>query len=183
MWWHMYPLNGCRKFGGRGYARSTFINHLKTHRHIFLTNEIERTPALLSNTKFGDRRCYGLFGKLSASASCRSLCKVCSKETREVTVVKKKVSQSEHTLLTTKIRDANKTELRILSEMPPLLRRHWNKCVSTTLALFLSAHSETECWKALEAWTKLKSVLLLPRKGGTKRRQSTYKFYAKRMLL
>ena len=178
MWRRMYPVNRCRNFGGRGHARSTFINHLKTHRHIFLTNDIERTRVLQSTTKFGDLRCCGLCGRQSASAFGRSFWRVCTKETREFTL-----SQSEHTLLTSKKSDANKTELRILSEIQPLLRRHWSKYVSTTLAFFFSAHSETESWKALEAWTKLKSVLLLPRKGGTKRRQSTYKFYAKRMLL
>lgn len=183
MWRRMYPMNRCRNFGGRGYARWTFSNHLNTHRYIFLTNEIERTRALQSTTTFGDLRCCGLCGKLSASAPGRSLCKVCSKETREFTFVKKNLSQSERTLLTHKKKDANKTELRILSEIQSLLRRHWSKCVSRTLAFFLTATSETESWKVLEAWTKLKSVLVLHLKGGTKRRQSTYMFYEKRMLL
>ena len=85
-------------------------------------------------------------------------------------------------MLKTKIRNANKTELKILSEIPRHLRRHWSRCVSTALALFLSAQSEADSWRALEVWTKLKSVLVLPIKGGSKRRSSTYKFYEKRML-
>ena len=88
MWRRMYPVNRCRNFGGRGHARSTFINHLKTHRHIFLTNDIERTRVLQSTTTFFDQRCRNFCGRLSASASDRSLCKVCSKKTPELTVRK-----------------------------------------------------------------------------------------------
>ena len=54
--------------------------------------------------------------------------------------------------------------------------------MSTTLALFLAARTEEESFQALEAWTKLKSVLVLPSRGGTKRKRSTYKFYEKRMV-
>ena len=93
----------------------------------------------------------------------------------------KDLSHAECILLTTEIRDAKRTKLRILSEIQQLLRKHWSKYISTTLALFLSAKSEAESYKALEAWTKLKSVLVLPLKGGDKRRRSTYKFYEKRM--
>lgn len=180
---YMCPISGCHNFGGRGYARSTFVNHLNTHCRIFLTNESERTWALQATSSFGNLKCCGLCSKLDSSASGRLLCKKCSKQTREYTVVKKNLPQAKCTLLTSKIRDANKTELKTLSEIPTLLRRHWSKCVSTTLALLLSAKTDTESWKALEVWTKLKSVLVLPLKGGTKRRQSTYKLYEKRMLL
>ena len=81
-----------------------------------------------------------------------------------------------------RIREANQTDLRIISEIPPLLRRHWSRCLSTTLALFLAARTDEEAFKALEAWTKLKSVLVLPPKGGAKRKRSTYKFHEKRMV-
>ena len=54
--------------------------------------------------------------------------------------------------------------------------------MSTTLALFLAARTDEESFQALEAWTKLKSVLVLPSKGGAKRKRSTYKFYEKRMV-
>ena len=57
MWRHMCPVSGCLNFGGRGYARSTFINHLNTHCRIFLTNEIERTRALQATTSFGNLSC------------------------------------------------------------------------------------------------------------------------------
>ena len=181
-WRHMCPVNGCKNFGGRGYARSTFIDHLNTHCQTFLTSEIERTRALQATSTFGDLRCCNLCGKLNREANGRQLCKKCSKETREFTLVKKNLSHADRTRLTAKIRMANRTTLKIMSDIPPLLRRHWSKCVSSTLGLFLTAHSETESFKALEAWTKLKSVLVLPLKGGAKRKRSTYKFYEKRML-
>ena len=182
IWRHMCPVSGCKNFGGRGYARSTFIDHLNTHRRKFLTNEIEKVRAEQASSTFGDLRCCTLCGKLNQEANGRSLCKKCNRETREFTVVKKDLSHVDRSLLTARIREANRTELKILSDIPSLLRRHWGKCVSSTLGLFLSAHSEAESFKALEAWTKLKSVLVLPLKGGAKRKQSTYRFYEKRML-
>ena len=42
----MCPVSGCKNFGGHGYARSTFIDHLNTHCQKFLTNEIERVRAV-----------------------------------------------------------------------------------------------------------------------------------------
>ena len=167
-WRHMCPVSGCKNFGGRGYARSTFIDHLNTHCQKFLTNEIERMRAVQATSTFGDLRCCKLCGKLNQGANGQSLCKKCYRETCEFTVVKKNLSQVDRSLLTARIREANKTELRILSDIPSLLRRHWGKCVSATLALFLSVHSEAESFKALETWTKLKSVLVLPLKGGAK---------------
>ena len=101
---HMCPVSGCRNFGGRGYARSTFVNHLNTHSRILLTNEIERTRALQAATSFGILTCCGLCGKLNSSASGRSVCKKCNKQSRNLTVVKENLPQATRSLLTAKIR-------------------------------------------------------------------------------
>ena len=58
---YMCPITGCKNFGGRGYPRSTFIDHLNRHRHIFLANESEKPKALQAASIFGDLGCYYVF--------------------------------------------------------------------------------------------------------------------------
>ena len=176
------PITGCKNFGGRGYARSTFIAHLNSHRHNFLVDVSEKIKALQAASTFSNLGCCALCGKLNLSATGKTCCKKCHTLKGEFTTTSKTLSHSAHMSIVTRIQEANKTHLRIISDIPPLLRRHWSRCVSTTLALFLAARTDEESLKALEAWTKLKAVLVLPPKGGTKRKRSTYKFYEKRMV-
>ena len=182
-WRYMCPITGCKNFGGRGYARSTFIDHLNTHCLMLLANENERARALDAAATFGGLSCCESCGKLNLEANARRWCRKCSNETQQMfAATRMTLSESAKHTITHRIREANKTEIRIISDIPPLLRRLWSRCVSTTLESFLSARSDTESFKALESWTKLKSVLVLPVKGGSRRKRSTYKHYEKRMV-
>ena len=75
---YMCPITGCHNFKGRGYARSTFIAHLNSHRNTFLVNESEKTKALQAASTFGNLGCYALCGKLNLSANGKRCCKKCS---------------------------------------------------------------------------------------------------------
>ena len=166
-WRYNCPITGCKNFGERGYARSTFIAHLNTHCRTLLTDESEKSKALQAVKGFGDLGWCSLCGKFNLSANGRPWCKKCRPERGEFATTTKTLSQFARKTITARIRKANQTELRVISEIPFLLRRHWSRCVSTTLALFLGARTDYDSFRALEVWCKLKSVLILPLKGGT----------------
>ena len=67
-----------------------------------------------------------------------------------------------------------------MDDIPSKLRRLWGKCVTSDQ--FVQAKTDKQAFHALEAWVKLKSVLVLPVKGGANRKHSRFRFHKKRML-
>ena len=68
-----------------------------------------------------------------------------------------------------RIQDANQTQMRILEDIPSQLRHLWGQCLTCVLDSFPSAKTDKDTYKALEAWAKLKVVLILPTRCGRKR--------------
>ena len=164
----MCPIKGCTNFGERGYARSTFVRHINNfHTHIILADDTEREKVLEATEDLGKFGWCRLCGKLNVVANAQLYCKKCFKLNAKYGAVNQKLlSNEEKNRLTDNIRKANETQITIMNEVPNLMSRYWSKCVTTTLDLFTSALTDEEAFSALEAWTKLKSVLVLPLRGG-----------------
>ena len=107
------------------------------------------------------------------------LCKSCNvlSETGKIYMA---LSVKQREVMTEKIRAANRTRLRIISEIPKSLRRCWSDCVSASLMKFAAAKTDEDSFLALESWVKLKSVLVLPVQNG-KRTSSNRKFHHQQM--
>ena len=76
------------------------------------------------------------------------------------------LSDKQRACITDRIMCANRTRLRILTEIPKSLRRGWSDCVASTFVKFSTAKTDEDSFLALESWVKLKAVLVLPAKRG-----------------
>ena len=92
----MCPITGCKNFGGRGYARSTFVNHINnSHSHTILADDTEREKALEATEDFGTLRWCRLCGKLNAEASAHLYCRKCFRLNAKYGVVNQNLSLEE----------------------------------------------------------------------------------------
>ena len=104
----MCPITGCKNFGGRGYARSTFIRHINNaHQHIMLSDETERTKALNATITMGEYGCCQLCGKLNLEANGQPFCKKCSKLNATFATVKSTLASAEQNRIADRIKVAN----------------------------------------------------------------------------
>ena len=53
-----------------------------------------------------------------------------------------------------------------MDDIPAQLRRLWGQCVHGVRDRYASARTDEDAFNALEAWTKLKVVLVMPLRGG-----------------
>ena len=77
---------------------------------------------------------------------------------------------------------ANKSHLRILSDIPRSLQGLWSSCVTSTIMKLAAAKAELESFLALKCWAKLKGLHVMPLKAVKQCKNSTHKFHKKRML-
>ena len=109
---------------------------------------------------------------------------VCSSDTLPIGVVTDCMDDTAKIELKKRIRNANNTRLRILSDTPRPLQRLWSSCVTATIMKFAIAKTELESFAALECWVKLKSSIVLPLKAaGKQRKNAIHKFHERQMLM
>ena len=123
-----------------------------------------------------------LCGKLTIEANAKLYCKKCDKLNARFATVRQELTRNEQNCIANRIKTANETHLTIKNEIPFRLQRYWSKCVTVTLDLFTSAQSDKDAFEALEAWTKLKSVLIQPLRGGLQKKRLELRYYEKKML-
>ena len=96
--------------------------------------------------------------------------------------VKKTLTAHRRQLVIDRIWDANQTKFRILDDIPERLRRLWGQCVHSVLDRYASARTDEDAFNALEAWAKLKVVLVLPLRGGRQKQESRRKTNQRMMI-
>ena len=69
-----------------------------------------------------------------------------------------------------RIINANESNMMVIKSVPKVLQQWWSKAVTITLTQWLKAKTRREALQAIERWTKLKSTLIRPLRGGNKRR-------------
>ena len=177
------PVKGCKNFGGKGYMRSYIFKHLKSHVVELSASEAERVKLNKHLRTFSNHVCCKECCHVVAQANDEGVCISCLNETSSIGVItdcKDEVAVQE---IKNRIRNANKTHLRILSDIPRSLQRLWGSCVTATIMKFAKSKTELESFLALECWVKLKSTLVLPLKAGKQRRSATHKFHERQMLM
>ena len=178
------PVSGCGNFGGRGYKRSYIVKHLNSHTEILKARAEEREKVAKVLREFSGhiccKNCCFVVGQANDGGLCKSCAKKCIRETGPVAP---NLAEEQKQKLVDRIRSANRTRLRILSDIPKSLRSLWGDCVSAILLEFAKAKTELESFTALEKWVKLKSALVLPLKGGKQRFSANVKFHSHQMEL
>ena len=145
------PLSECGNFGGRGYKRSYIVKHLNSHADVLKTKPEERQKLEKVLSEFSGhiccKNCCLVVGQANNSGLCRS-CAVNS-SISDGPIAHNLTDREKHKLID-RIRSANKTRLRILSDIPKSLRRLWGDCVSAILFEFAKAKTELKSFAALE---------------------------------
>ena len=182
---HDCPIPGCYNYGGRGYKDSTIIGHLQTHSAVIRHNPQLKAEALRVAGRIGPFRCCDRCGKLYIKVKkvgTEHICMICHRKIPKPDRVKKTLTAHRIQLATNRIRDANQTKFRIMDDIPARLRRLWGQCVHSTLDRYASARTDEDAFNALEAWAKLKVVLVLPLRGGRQKKESRRKTHQRMMI-
>ena len=146
------PVTGCKDNWSKGYKH--FNKHISKHNAILIQNAEEREKVTQVLCQWGSSvLCKGCC-RVVAYTNAKWLCKSCN-ALCETGKVSNAISDTERDSITEKIRAANRTRLRIMSEIPKSLRRSWSDCVSATLMKFSIAKTDEESFLALESWVKL----------------------------
>ena len=148
--------------------RSTIVKHLNNHRDAIRSNPAERAKVRAIAETVGDLHCCKLCGWLGIKINHDDICQKCYKQRPKSTLNARTLSDLDRGLAVSSIQNANQTQLRIMADIPSQLRRLWGQCVTSVLDRFAHARTDRESFQALESWTKLKCVLVLPVRGGTK---------------
>ena len=85
--------------------------------------------------------------------------------------IKRKLTTRRRQLITDRICDASRTRFRIMDDIPAKLRRLKGQYVHI-LDRYASARTDEDAFNALEAWAKLKVVLVMPVRGARQKRES-----------
>ena len=183
---HNCPIPGCHNFGGRGYKESTIIGHINTHHtDVMRHNPQIKADALLVASRIGPYRychqCGQLYIRLKKVGT-EHICQECYKKIPKPDKVRRKLTAHKRRLVIDRIRDANDTKLKIMNDIPPRLRRLWSRCVHSVLDKYAAARTDEDAFNALEAWAKLKVVLVLPLRGGRQKWASRRKTHKQMML-
>ena len=155
---------------------STIIKHLNnTHTDKIRNSPEEKARALWVARKLGPYRCCDRCGKIAIrikEVGTEDICQECNKKIPKREKVKGTLTAHQRRLLINRIRDANKTKFKIMNDIPARLRRLWGQCVHSVLDRYASARTDEDAFKALEAWAKLKVVLIMPLRAGRQKKKS-----------
>ena len=138
------PVKGCQNFGGKRYKRSYIFQYLKSHVAQLLTNpkerkELNKNHRTFSNHVYCKKCCH-----VVAQADAEQLCIACGQSSLLIGAVTDSIDEIAKMELKTKIRRANKTHLRILSNIPRSLQGLWSSCVTSTIMKFAAVKTELE---------------------------------------
>ena len=144
---------------------------------------MEWEKALATARSVGNYRCCTICKKLVIRATNSDICPKCYTERPDSTYNAQTLSDNERKLAVTNIQNANQTKLRIMEDIPAQLRRLWGQCVTSVLDSLAHARTDDDAFKAYESWAKLKSVLVLPIRGGNKKQHTRARFHRRQMTL
>ena len=164
---------------------STIIRHLHTHSKTIRESPAERAKALNIASTLGNYKCCDHCGKLTIKnkkVMNEHICRACNKKIPKLAKVKCKLRTYERQLVTNRIHEANQTRFSIMDDIPAHLRRLCGQCVHSVLDSFASARTDEDAFNALEAWAKLKVLLVTPTRGGRKKRESRIHIHRRLML-
>ena len=138
------PVTGCRNCGGKGYKRSYIIRHMRDHVTELKRSSEERDKVSKKLREFSNHVCCKDCCFVVADANNSGLCRVCARSSVPSNKIINPLADTERAAVQKRIRSANRTKIRILSEIPNTLRRLWSNCVAATLAKFADAKTELE---------------------------------------
>ena len=163
---------------------STIIGHLNTHSIVIRDSPTKKNKALRVASRIGTYHSCDRCGKLYLTAievGNERICHICHKKIPKPDKIQSKLTAHRRQLITDRIRDANQTRYRIMDDIPVKLRRLWGQCVHSVLDRYASARTEEDAYDALEAWAKLKVVLVMPVRGGRQKRESRARTHRRMM--
>ena len=161
------------------------MGHLNTHSNLIRDSPDEKAKALGVASRIGSYKSCDRCGKLSLKAievGNEHICHACHRKIPKPDKIKSKLTAHRRQLITDRIRDANQTRFRIMDDIPAKLRRLWGQCVHSVLDRYASARTDEDALNALEAWAKLKVVLITPVRGGRQKRESKGKTHRRMMI-
>ena len=155
---------------------STILRHLNnTHTAKIRNSPKEKAKALWVARKLGPYRCCDRCGKIAIkikTIGTEDICQECNKKIPKREKVKRTLTAHQRRLVIDRIRDANRTKFKIMDDIPARLRRLWGQCVHSVLDKYASARTDKDAFDALEAWAKLKVVLVMPLRAGRQKKES-----------
>ena len=168
------PISGCTNYNGKGFKN--LQRHMQDQHSQLLASscgkERERIVNLLATmNRVLCTKCH----KIRAKALENGVCTTCWKEQLQKQAyseekITKDLTDSEEEELLKKIIKANRTTMRVVRCVPKSLTQWWSKAVTVTLLEWLNAKTAKQTLRAIERWSKLKSVFIRPIRAGKKRR-------------
>ena len=182
---HDCPIPRCYNNGGNGYKDSTLIRHLNTHTNVIRYDPQVKAEALRAACKIGPYkccdRCWRLYIRVK-EVGIEHICQICHKKIPKPDEIKRKLTAHNRQLIIDHIREANQIKLRIMNDIPARLRRLCGGCVHSVLDRYAAARTDEDAFHALEAWAKLKVVLILSLRGGRQKMESRRKTHQRMMI-
>ena len=157
---------------------SYIIIHLRSHANLIRNSPAEKAKALRVAGRIGTYKCCDRCGKLVLrviEVGNEHICLACHKKIPKPDKIQSKLTAHRRQLITDRIRDANQTRFRIMDDIPVKLRRLWGQCVHSVLDRYAAARTDEDAYNALEAWAKLKVVLVMLVRGGRQKNESRRK--------
>ena len=117
------PVKGCRNCGGKGYKRSYIFQHLKSHVAELLASQPEREELNKVLSTFSNHICCKKCCHVVAQANAEQVCIVCAQNCLPNGPVTDSKDETAKMEIKNRIRSANQTHLRILSDIPRSLEQ------------------------------------------------------------
>ena len=169
------PVNNCKNNNNNGKGYKDLQTHLeRSHGDVLRSTEGEALNAVTQVLEKMSRaicmRCRKIRARINEDGLCSTCFKLSLNEAHrgEISV---DIGEDEQEALLTRIVDANKFRMVTLRSVPKPLHQWWSKAVTKTLTQWLQAKTTKDTLKAIERWTKLKSTLVRPLRGGNMRRR------------
>ena len=181
----MCPITSCTNNHGKGYTNPrSFAAHVKTQHAEHLESSSEEHISLKATLSALKKHICSSCRNIVALCSANGNCRKCEEHTTPATHVKLNPleAQKQRDLIKA-IETADRKKLLIIADIPAHLRRLWSNCVQATLLAQAQAKTETEVLQGMLRYSRLKSVLIKPIKGGKGRRKATKRHLQQQMKL
>ena len=172
------PVSYCDNNRGKGYRR--LIVHIESQHKNELTTDGPEKVAIVRSLQKLDRVLCSKCHRIKALANEAGICRTCIKQKQSKVregIREGDESSEEIITLIRSIEQANKTRMNVLTHIPKDLCRKWSQVVTSVLLDWNRAKTTLEALRAVHKWHKLKAVIVMPVRGGKRRRTGGFRMW------
>jgi len=164
------PIASCGNWLGKGYKK--LLDHLvRSHCRILEEDDGEDKNAIVKTIHKLNRWICSECSRIKARVDENRICThswIKSLPREAPSRVSCDVPVNEKNVIIGKITEANRMKMELVRCIPQSLKQWWSRAVTLTLLDWLKASATKQTIRAVERWSKFKSVLVKPLRGGKK---------------